>query len=140
LVNFFNEDIDFDHSSLVSVPDWLHFVASNESYHIDQINLIFCSDIFLLDINSRYLNHHFLTDVITFDNSDTDFAIEGDIFISIDRVQDNAVLYRTTFIDELLRVIVHGLLHLMGYDDRDLSSKALMSSKETAYLSFFNKV
>ena len=95
----------------------------------------------MLDINNKYLDHDYYTDIITFDNSDRELEIEGDIFISIDRVRENAKSNNIQITDELNRVIIHGLLHLMGYNDKSADEKKVMSEKEDACLSLLsNKV
>ena len=91
----------------------------------------------MLKINQHYLNHNYYTDIITFDNAEEANLVEGDLFISLDRVRANAKSYQTSFHIELLRVIVHGLLHLLGYDDHSLSSKKTMTNKEDHYLNVF---
>ena len=118
MIHFFLEDATVDLSLLATVDQWLGNVAHQEGLSIQLINIVFGSDEYLLSINQQYLQHDYYTDIITFDQrDDPDLPIEGDIFISVDRVRDNASQYCKTFHQELLRVIVHGLLHLMGYDD-----------------------
>ena len=98
-----------------------------------EINIIFCHDEYLLKLNKDYLNHDFYTDVITFDFSGQNI-ISGDIFISIDRVKENAELYKTDFINEVQRVIIHGTLHLIGFNDKEEEEKKTMTMKEDFYL------
>ena len=98
------------------------------------INYIFTSDQYLLDINKQYLNHDYLTDIITFNNSTSNNLLEADIFISIERVKDNAKALQVQFIDELHRVMIHGILHLLGFDDKTEHDKAEMRKKENHYL------
>ncbi len=93
------------------------------------LNIIFCNDKYLLSVNNQYLKHNYYTDIITFDYSDNQ-VINGDLFISIDSVENNAVKYKTEFMNELSRVIIHGVLHLCGYDDRTEDDKNLMKEKE----------
>lgn len=136
LINFFSEDVDYILENHNPVHDWLLGVATHENRKITELNYIFCSDDYLLDINKQYLNHDYYTDVITFDNSDNDSEeIEGDIFISIDRVNENAADSKTFFSNELHRVMVHGLLHLIGYADKSEEEITQMREKEEAYLS-----
>lgn len=132
-VNFFTEDISFQlkHKSLLRT--WLVKVIGNEGYRLTSLNCIFCSDEYLLQINKEYLQHDTYTDIITFDNSSDTLQIEGDIFISIDRVKENAK--NTLFLDELHRVMIHGVLHLMGYKDKTNADKTTMREKEDACLS-----
>ena len=96
--------------------------------------MIFCSDEYLLDVNRKYLNHDYYTDIITFDYCEGP-VLSGDLFISVDSVRENASFYGTEFADELNRVIVHGLLHLIGYDDHAEADIATMRAKENYYLS-----
>ena len=112
----------------------MKFVAESEVRRLGDISIIFCSDNYILDVNMKYLQHDYFTDIITFDYCEGS-VLSGDLFISIDSVRDNADFYGTEFTDELNRVIVHGLLHLIGYDDHSDSEQKLMRSKEDYYLS-----
>src|SRR5690606_38906062 len=100
-----------------------------------ELSFIFCNDAYLLSINQQYLNHDTYTDIITFDNSEKETIISGDIFISLDRIEENAALFEVTKIHELHRVIIHGVLHLCGYRDEKKGEKILMTEKENFYLS-----
>lgn len=113
---------------------WLTKVCSQENKKLAEVSLIFTSDDYLLNINQRYLNHDYYTDIITFDYSEDDF-ISGDLFISIDRVRDNASINQVDFYNELNRVIVHGVLHLCGYKDKLPTEEVLMRQKEDQMLS-----
>lgn len=137
MIQFFNEDTDLDHGPLSSVPSWLIRTAADENTTISELNYIFCSDDYLLEINRTYLDHDYYTDIITFDNSDHSGILEGDIFISIDRVGENSSIHQTSFQAELLRVIIHGLLHLLGYDDHNEKSKITMRKMEDKYLDLY---
>ena len=108
-----------------------------ENYTLECLNFIFCTDDYLHNMNVQYLEHDTLTDVITFDNSDIETEIEGDIFISIDRVSENATIFDTTTEKELHRVILHGTLHLLGYKDKSETEQQIMRQKEDFYLRFF---
>ena len=110
-------------------------VAESEIKRIGDISIIFCSDNYILDVNMKYLQHDYFTDVITFDYCEGD-KLSGDLFISVDTVRENAKLYNTDFNDELHRVMVHGILHLIGYDDHSQKDKQLIRKKEDYYLSF----
>jgi rRNA maturation RNase YbeY len=134
-IYFFCEDITFRPPPVKSTRSWLSEVARCENRTIGGLNYIFCSDPYLLNINREYLNHDTLTDIITFDNSESRNLIEGDIYISIDRVRENADVFKVTFYRELDRVMVHGLLHLLGYKDKSIHQKRLMRKKESSYLS-----
>ncbi len=112
---------------------WLNKVIINENHILGDLNVIFCSDEYLIKINKEYLSHDYFTDIVTF-NYCEDNKISGDIFISIDRVKENANIYSTSFINELHRVIVHGVLHLLNYNDKSEDEKKLMTSKENQYL------
>lgn len=118
---------------------WLKEITKNENKHLVALNYIFLSDEALLQLNIEYLNHHTYTDIITFDNSDTGTAkkIEGDVFISLDRVKENAQKFNTTFEHELIRVMAHGLLHLCGYKDKKKAEAAEMRQKEEDCLQLF---
>jgi probable rRNA maturation factor len=134
-IRFFSEDISFK----IDLPRkkilWIKEVARREKKTIKEINYIFCSDEYLLQLNQGFLNHKTLTDIITFDNSEGKNGLEGEIYISIERVQENALKFNTEFEDELHRVMIHGVLHLIGYKDKKSSEKALMRKKEEACLS-----
>lgn len=137
MIQFHTEDISFDFHQLSNIPSWIESVVASEDFSLQEVNFIFCSDQYLLQINIFYLQHDYFTDIITFDNSDQPGVIEGDIFISIDRVQENSLLQQTSFINELLRVVIHGILHLMGYDDKDDNSKITMRKMEDKCLSLY---
>jgi rRNA maturation RNase YbeY len=134
-VNFFNQDILFKLPYPLKTASWIKAVIKKEGFRPGQLNFIFCSDEHLLGINIQYLNHHTYTDIITFDNSEEPGLIEGDIFISIERVRENAENLRIEFIEELHRVLIHGVLHLLGYTDKTSDKKGEMRKKEDACLS-----
>jgi probable rRNA maturation factor len=138
-INFFKEDVRFTFSFQTKARRWLKSCALAEGYGITNLNYIFTSDESLLKINIEFLNHHTLTDIITFDNSETRRAIEGDVFISIPRVRENAAKFDEPFEKELFRVLLHGLLHLMGYKDKTERTKKVMRQKEEAYLSLLQR-
>lgn len=134
-VNFFVEEVDFDLPFPRKTSTWIIASAEKEKRLVKELNFIFCSDPYLSGINRDYLKHSSLTDIVTFDNSESDFEIEGDIFISIDRVKENARKFNVSFLDELHRVMIHGVLHLLGYQDKSKSQKERMRKTEDAYLS-----
>ena len=134
-INFFEEDISFKLKNKTTVKQWVKATIEAEGYKLKELNYIFCSDQYLLTINQQYLNHDTYTDIVTFDNSEKDGIIEGDIFISIDRIRENAAKFSSGEVNELHRVIIHGVLHLIGYGDKSNSSKKQMREKEDAYLS-----
>src|ERR1700753_1646254 len=113
-VSFFEEDIRFDLKNKNKVKAWVKATISAEGFKLQDLNYIFCSDEYLLQINRQYLDHDTYTDIITFDNSAVNGFIEGDIFISIDRIRENAAKFQTGETNELHRVIIHGALHLRG--------------------------
>lgn len=112
---------------------WLEGVVVSEGAQLGDIQFVFCSDDYLLEINKKYLNHDYFTDIITFDYT-LDDLVSGDLFVSIDRVSDNASGYNCPAFDELLRVCVHGVLHLLGYKDKTPADTIVMRSKEDFYL------
>ena len=133
-VSFHSEQTDYSVSNESQIADWLISVCQKEGKSLSEISIILCSDDYLLEVNRQYLNHNYYTDVITFDYSE-ETAISGDIFISIDRVKENAQSFATKMVDELHRIIVHGILHLLGYTDKTIGAKEEMTSKEDFYLS-----
>ncbi len=134
MVSYHCEDIRFDFKGKVLNNKWLKLVAESEVKRLGDISIIFCSDPYILDINQRYLQHDYFTDIITFDYCEGK-VLSGDLFISIDTVRENAREYGTTFEEELNRVMVHGLLHLIGYDDHTPAEQQEMRGKEDYYLS-----
>lgn len=132
---FFKEDTSYQLKQRAEIRLWLQLIARKEKYTIAELNYIFCSDEYLLQVNKDYLNHDYYTDIITFDNSEKKSSIEGDIFISIDRVRENSSIQKTSLKDELHRVMAHGLLHLTGYKDKTSAEKEIMRKKEDASLS-----
>ena len=134
MISFFVEDVDFTFKAKTLTKQWLRLVAESEIRRVGDINIIFCSDNYILDINQRYLQHDYFTDIITFDYCEGD-KLSGDLFISVDSVRENSIEYGTEFPDELNRVIVHGVLHLIGYDDHTDDDIAMMRKKENYYLS-----
>lgn len=114
---------------------WIVYAIENEGQRAGMIQFVFCDDIQLLKINQDYLNHDTFTDIITFNYNDEYEGIGGDIFISVDRVRENAKEFNANFKNELHRVIIHGILHLLGYDDQDDRTREEMRTKENYYLS-----
>ena len=134
-IHFFVQDIRFNLKNKNKVKAWIKATITAEGYRLNELNYIFCSDSYLLNINQQYLDHDTYTDIITFDNSEKKGVIEGDIFISIDRIRENAAQFGTGETNELHRVMIHGALHLLGYKDKTVSSKNQMTAKEDEYLS-----
>lgn len=133
-VSFHSEQINFSLSDENAVAHWLQDVCVSEGKKLSELSYIFCPDDYLLEMNRKYLNHDYYTDVITFDYCEAD-DVSGDVFISVDRVNDNAQNEGVSEQDELHRVMVHGLLHLLGYHDKETSDKEQMTAKEDFYLS-----
>ena len=131
-INFFYENIDtFNLNS--KVDTWIEDTIQNENKQVGEINVIFCSDEHLLKMNKEHLSHDFYTDIITFDNSENNI-VSGDLFISRDRVEDNAKQFNVSFDQEIHRVIIHGVLHLLVYNDKTEEEQKQMREKENFYL------
>ena len=126
------EDVNF-----LELSKWLEQIIKREKRVAGDIVCVFCDDKYLLEKNIKYLNHDYLTDVITFDYCE-DRTVSGDILISVERVRENGKSYNVSFFTEIKRVIVHGLLHLLGYDDKTNSSKQEMTEKEDFYLNLYD--
>jgi probable rRNA maturation factor len=134
-IQFFEEDITFKLKNKTQVRQWIKETIIAEGYKLKELTYIFCSDAYLLQINQQYLDHNTYTDIVTFDNSEIDHIIIGDIFISVDRIRENATKFEVTEATELHRVIIHGALHLLGYKDKSAVDKKKMTQKEDFYLS-----
>lgn len=135
MVRYYIEDTKFIFKNKLANNRWLKFVAGSEIKTLGDVSIIFCSDNYILDVNIRYLNHDYFTDIITFDYCEGN-RLSGDLFISVDSVKENSVEFGTDFDEELHRVIVHGLLHLIGYDDHTPEEQKVMRAKEDYYLGF----
>lgn len=133
-INFFTEETNYNLKGKTAIRKWITETITNEGYALNELNFIFCSDEYLLRVNQDFLQHDYYTDVITFDNSEELKMILGDIFISIDRVKDNAKQNKVSTHDELCRIIIHGTLHLLGYRDKTKKAKVEMTAKEDFYL------
>ncbi|MFD2246734.1 rRNA maturation RNase YbeY [Pontibacter ruber] len=134
-IEFISEDVDFSLPNPDKVSDWIASVIEQHEQELIGLTYVFCSDDYLHAINVEYLDHDTLTDIITFDNADEEGTIEGDIFISIDRVRDNATTHGTSFEDEMHRVLIHGVLHLLGYKDKSPEEEVQMRKQEDSCLS-----
>ncbi|WP_299675420.1 rRNA maturation RNase YbeY [uncultured Dokdonia sp.] len=130
----FNKTNDFEIVNPDRVSTWLHKVIQQEGKELGELNYIFCDDDYLHKMNVEFLNHDTLTDVISFDYTEG-IIVSGDVYISTERVADNAKDFEVTFVDELHRVMVHGLLHYCGYKDKTDVDQDLMTEKENYYLS-----
>ena len=136
IINFYSEN-DFELQEEKSFDTWIRKVISTEEKQLGEINYIFCDDHYLYKINLKFLDHDTYTDIISFDNSEGN-ELNGDIFISTDRVTENAKEYNVDFSDELKRVVIHGILHLCGYGDKTESEAALMRQKEDEKIALFH--
>ena len=134
-VRFFQEDVSYNLPHPRKSASWIKEVLKKEKRPKAEINYIFCSDKYLSRLNKDFLNHSTLTDIITFDNSSDAKVLDADIYISIERVSENASRYKIAFDDELHRVMIHGILHLLGFKDKRPAEKAFMRKKEDACLS-----
>ena len=133
----FNYETEFELSNETEISNWLSQVILSENKKEGDINYIFCDDEYLLQINEQYLNHDTLTDIISFDYS-VGNELHGDIFISVERVADNAIDYKVTFDEELKRVLVHGVLHYCGYKDKTDQDEEIMRKKENEKIQMFH--
>jgi|SRR5690554_463517 len=134
LISFQADSIDFDLDQKDAVRQWLLQAIVTEGFDVGEIAYVFTSDKSLLEINQKYLNHDTYTDIISFDYTEGK-TISGEIYISLERVRDNALKYSVNSIKELHRVMIHGILHLCGYSDKDSDLKAVMTGREDYYLS-----
>ena len=131
MIEYFSEGVVFELRNPLKISDWLISVAENEGNNIERINIIFCTDAHLLNLNQTFLGHDYYTDILTFPFNNPR-GLEGDIYISIDRVKENS--RNNSYEKELHRVMVHGLLHLLGYEDNSDDEKLAMRAKEDFYL------
>lgn len=134
-VHFFYEDVKFRLKNVRKTESWIKEVIRAEGKALGEINYVFCSDAFLAQLNIQYLQHNTFTDILTFNTAEDGDLIGGDIYISVDRVRENADVFKVSFDQELHRVMIHGVLHLLGYLDKTLNQKRTMRKKEDAYLS-----
>ena len=129
MIHFFNEDISYALKDKKKLKKWVQAVIEHHHKSLGEINFVFCSDDYLYKMNVDYLQHDTLTDIITFDYCEEN-TISGDLFISIDRVKDNAAHLKIKLVDELHRVMIHGVLHLIGFKDKSQQDAATMRSQE----------
>lgn len=139
LIGFNSENISFSLPGKQQIRRWLSGVLLKEGFSFQSINFIFCTDHFLLKLNRQFLGHDSLTDILTFDytSENTPEELSGEIFISVDRVKENAKIFGVTFDEEIQRVMVHGVLHLCGYSDKTQKEKKQMRINENKYLTLF---
>lgn len=133
-IQFHVVEVDFELPEEEALTAWIKSSILAEDKQLKRLNFIFCSDAYLHGLNMDYLNHDTLTDIITFPYSNSQEVIEGDIFISIERIKENALSFQVPFMQELKRVIIHGVLHLCGYKDKSKIEKEEMRAKENFYL------
>jgi probable rRNA maturation factor len=136
-VKFNYANIQFKFSSKTKLKEHVELIFKHEKIALEEVNYIFCDDAYLLSINQSFLNHDTFTDIITFPLHEKDNPIVGEIYISIERVRDNAKQFATSFETELIRVISHGALHLCGYKDKTKAQQTAMRGKEDEYISLF---
>jgi rRNA maturation RNase YbeY len=134
-IYFFLEEVKYDLKNKRRIKEWVSKTVENEEHTIGVLNYILTNDDILIKLNKEYLQHSTLTDIITFDLSDRKGELSGDIFISLDRARENAREYKVTLQDELKRLFIHGVLHLMGYKDKSRQEQVMMRNKEEFYLS-----
>jgi probable rRNA maturation factor len=134
-INFFSQKPRFKLLNPKKTSSWIKKTIEKEGKSLVSINYVFCTDEYLREINIQFLKHKTFTDIITFNYNPSKTEIEGEIYISIDRVRENAGIYNTDFPTELNRVMIHGVLHLLGYNDKSKSQKVAMREKEDSYLS-----
>ncbi|MBM3425424.1 MAG: rRNA maturation RNase YbeY [Bacteroidetes bacterium] len=139
-IHFFSEDLAFELPEKLRRKRWLKQLANSRGFRIGELNYVFCSDEYLYRMNVDYLNHDTYTDIITFDNSEKTGLLEGDIFISVDRVQENAKTLTVEEATELTRVLAHGLLHLMGHKDKTKEEASLMREKEEEAIELYRLI
>ena len=139
MINYFNEDTKIPKFQRRLYSNWIKSIVNKYGYKLGEINYIFCSDKYILEINRQYLNHDYFTDIITF-NYNNDKLISSDIYISIDTVAKNAEYYNVKFENELNRVMIHGILHLLGFDDKSEDEKIVMRKKEDEALDFLSSL
>ena len=130
---YFHSECDFEVDSILTLEPWVKGAIKEEKKELGVINYVFCNDESLLEKNQTYLNHNTYTDIITFDYSEKN-CINGDLYISVDRVKENALKFAVPFAVELKRVMIHGILHLIGYKDKSEKEQKLMREKEDFYL------
>jgi probable rRNA maturation factor len=133
-IRFFSEEINFTFKKKIRTRNWLTNVIREENNSPLNINYVFCSDEYLSELNKKYLHHYTFTDILTFPDFSNPKKISGDIYISVERTKENAEKFQQAFDKELARVMVHGILHLLGYNDKTPKDRELMTRKEDYYL------
>jgi rRNA maturation RNase YbeY len=142
MIKFYKEGTNYNFPDKSTAKSWIKQVVdkeTNKELFAKDICFIFCSDEYILEVNSKYLNHNYLTDVITFNYNEGKY-INGDVFIGVNTVRENSVIYNTTFDEEMRRVVIHAVLHLLGYDDLTKDERSLMREKENLYLYIYKEL
>jgi len=137
MICFHDQSANFNLENQEIIIKWLYNVSEQNNYTIKQLNYIFCSDDDLLEVNKKYLQHDYYTDIITFDLSEIENQVVSDIYVSIDRIIDNASSLSVPFENELLRVLAHGLLHLVGFNDKTENEQAEMTQMENKFIDLY---
>jgi len=137
---FFSHEVKVRTQHKEKIREWLDKTAKKHHHNIDSVHIIFCSDEFLRKINKEYLNHDYYTDIVTFHYGETESTLSGELYISIDRIRENAVKFNIKREDEKRRVIIHGLLHLLGFNDENREEKEKMNALEDKYLLHFEQM
>jgi probable rRNA maturation factor len=138
MISFHSADLSFKLDNMPAIRKWLLLSAKSEGKSINELSFVFCTDEFLHTLNVQYLQHDTYTDIITFDYTNSSTSISGELFISLDRICENALKFDVSVDDELHRVMIHGVLHLCGFSDKSFGKKRIMSNKEDFYLSLRN--
>ena len=139
MIYFSTENTSFNLKEKLKIKKWITTIVKAQGMKVGDISYLFCDDAYLIEANRAYLNHDTYTDIITFDYVEGD-VVAGDIMISVERVKENAQLFNTTFEQELHRVIIHGILHLLGQGDKSESEATEMRKKEEAALALWNTI
>ncbi len=137
-INFFFEEIEEPVLDYEKIKHWLSLLINEHSFTLVEVNYILCSDEYLLGVNREYLDHDYYTDIITFDNSEEEEEIEGDIFVSMDRIIDNSKELETNQLEETIRVLAHGVLHLCGFKDKTEGDASEMRNQEDKAIELYH--
>jgi len=139
-INLYHEGVEYHIDNERVVKNWLESYIKNAKYAFRRLSIIFCTDEYLYKLNKEFLNHHTNTDILTFDHAEKKMTVDGELYISMDRVKENATKFKVKHQRELLRVIIHGLLHLTGYDDKSIEERKGMRVKEEEELLRYDKL
>ena len=139
-IRFFSENIPFFYRDRQLTRKWIKLVCEFEKHSLEEVNFVFCSDSYLSELNLKFLKHNTFTDILTFPGDQNGSCIVGEIFISVDRVKENSIKYLQDFKEELHRIMIHGILHLLGYKDKGRKEKEEMTRKENEYLALLKNL